>query len=182
MGSKIRYLLWQSRKRQPTGWSSDTGASHVDAWQFAGRRSHQSDKRRWQSPYLRIGLAWMTLDGFPIGRNGYSHNTEYAAWSQTTSVGIHGDSTTCRWAADFEEVRAFIHGADKGSCGHVWRSVTVTKERHNSRLSARRDIGTSHVIVVRTRRAIGIIEDEFAAAEQRLRCLLSVYDRESLAK
>lgn len=114
----------------------------------------------------------------PTGRKGCSHHTEHAARSQTASIGIHGGSTTCRRAANFEEVRAFIHGADEGSCGHVWSSVTVTKKGHDSRLSARRDIGTSHVIVVRARRAIGIIKDEFAAAEERFGCLLPVYDRE----
>lgn len=101
----------------------------------------------------------------PTGRKGCLHHTKYAARSQTASVGIHGDTTTCRRAADFKEVRAFIHGADEGRRGHIWRSVAVAKERHDSRLSARRDIGTARIIGVRTRRAIGIIEDKFAAAE-----------------
>lgn len=97
----------------------------------------------------------------------HSHHTEYAGGSQTLAVGT-GNAATGSSAPNLEEIRAIIHSADEGWNRLRSRSVTVTKERHNGGLGAR----AVPKVLARTWRAVGVIQHQLAAAEERLRRLL----------
>ena len=93
------------------------------------------------------------------------HNTKHACRTQPFTIRIRRNPSASRGAAHLEEVRALVHCADEGDGGLRGGRVAVAQEGHDRGFPP-------HLIFVflfafaGTRRSVGVVEDESAAAEE----------------
>ena len=100
-----------------------------------------------------------------IDRSSHSHYTKNTGRSQAIPVGTRCHASTCSGTSNLKIVCAGIHGTDEG---HDWLGgdgIVIAKEGYESGLVMR---------LVRTRRAIRVVQDEFPTTEERFRGFLAV--------
>ena len=94
----------------------------------------------------------------------HSHHTEDTPRPQPVDIGTSGYATASGGSPNLEKVSAGVHRPDEGYSRLRGKAIAVAEEGNECRFVAG---------FVRTRRAVGVVQNEFAPAEEGVSCLLA---------